>query len=87
MTSTLTVAAHEGRAHSVVKRRRISRNKNAFFIVPYRGVHRGQHRKDGLSLVDPFVREEGLDTTDNIVRGVCRVNLEAKAICFSGAFC
>ena len=83
----MTVAAHEGRANSVFKRRRISRNKNAFFIVPYRGVHRGHHRKDGLSLVDPFVREEELDTIDNIVRGVCRVNLEAKAICFPGAMC
>jgi hypothetical protein len=56
MTSTLTEEAHEGGAYRVFARRTISRNKKAFFIVPYRGGHRGRDRKDDLA---PWISPSG----------------------------
>jgi hypothetical protein len=76
MTSTLTEEAHEGGAYRVFARRAISRNKKTFFIVPYRGGHRGRDRKDDLSTTYFFVRKEGLGIWRNIIDGLRRVNLK-----------
>jgi hypothetical protein len=58
MTSTLTVAAAEGRARSVSESRTISRSKDTFFIVPYEGVRREHRRNKELLSADPLVGAE-----------------------------
>jgi hypothetical protein len=76
MISTLTEEPHEGGAYRVFARRTISRNKKAFFIVPYRGGHRGRDRKDDLSTMNFSVRKEGLRILSNITGGREGVNLK-----------